>query len=140
MKLLLIIIISFISGCASKKPLPAPTLLMAKDNLLQPSVRNILDRRCIGCHSGDKPAGRLNLSSYKGVMTPSMRGGMVKNGDSENSPLIKALLGTWSSGQMPSQQQPLEWKEIKAIRRWIDSGASLKGFEERFRMSTMGSE
>lgn len=39
---------------------------------------------------------------------------------------------------MPLARPPLSWREINAIRRWIDTGATEKGYEEKFQMHSMG--
>jgi len=104
----------------------------------EPSAADVLRERCVKCHSGAKAAGKLDLSSYEGTMRPTKRGGMVVNGDANKSRLVRAMLGVDEEiGQMPNQDNPLSWREIFAVKRWINAGASKQGFTEKFQMVSM---
>ena len=113
---------------------------IANDPLIQPSVADVFNTNCIKCHSGPKAAAGLDLSSYEGAMSISKKhgGSLVVNGDSGKSRLYLAILGLDKVGQMPNMRNPLEWPDILAVKRWIDSGATQKGFYERWRMVSMG--
>ena len=70
---------------------------------------------CNQCHSGSKPAGTLDLTTYAGII----RAKVVIAGNAVASPLYKAV----SKDLMPPKGAPLNSDQITAIADWIDAGA-----------------
>ncbi len=101
-----------------------------ENSLLQPSARQVLETRCVRCHSGERPPKGIKFDSF---LTASL---FVSAFNPEKSWIMQALTGM-GKVQMPPGR-PLDWKEINAIRRWIIAGADSKSYEERMQMTSMG--
>ncbi len=79
-------------------------------------IAPLLASRCLDCHSGAKPKGKLDLSRKTGafaVGTPA-----VVPGKPANSPLWERV----AAGEMPPKK-PLPEAEQKLLKEWIESGA-----------------
>jgi len=98
--------------------------------LLQPSARQVIERRCTRCHSGERPPNGIRLENF---LTVSL---FVSAYNPEKSWIMQAMTGMGKT-QMPPMY-PLDWKEINAVRRWIIAGADSKSYEERMQMTSMG--
>jgi len=103
----------------------------------QKDIYPILQARCVSCHSGGSPAGRLDLASgnaghtgavyskltasrYAGAAEPGEP--YVTPGSARKSRLIEVLLGKTAN---PAKPHPavLRDAEKKALIEWIDLGA-----------------
>ncbi len=88
-------------------------------------VRDLAPRivsTCIDCHGGMQPAGRLNLTTFAGLLRGGDSGPIVTPGKPEDSLLIKKLKGT-AGQQMPLRKPPLEDALIQKFFTWIAEGA-----------------
>ena len=85
---------------------------------IQPIFRN----RCVRCHGVDLQKSQLRLDSRPGALRGGLSGQVVIPGRSEDSPLVKRLLGALKP-RMPFEGPPLSASEIARIRAWIDAGA-----------------
>jgi Protein of unknown function (DUF1553)/Protein of unknown function (DUF1549)/Planctomycete cytochrome C len=83
------------------------------------SIAPILARRCLDCHSGPDPKGKLDLSSRTRAMSGGKEGAAIVAGKPEESLLWDRV----ESGEMPPKS-PLSTAEKAALRDWIGSGAS----------------
>lgn len=91
-------------------------------------VAPILVEKCTGCHLEARQArGGLNMTNFAGLLRGGDNGPMLKPGDSENSMLVKKLLGTGGGNRMPQGRDPLADESIALIRKWIDEGAAFDG-------------
>ena len=90
-------------------------------------IRPIL-QRCVRCHSGDEPAGSLNLTTRALALKGGESGPALRPGKASES-LLHALV---SARKMPPKQ-PLSPEQIALLRRWIDAGAAWDGTVERKR-------
>ncbi len=91
-------------------------------------VAPILVEKCTGCHLEARQArGGLNMTNFTALLRGGDNGPMLKPGDSENSMLIKKLLGTGGGNRMPQGREPLADEVITIIRKWIDEGAAFDG-------------
>jgi mono/diheme cytochrome c family protein len=70
---------------------------------------------CVTCHSGSKPKGDLDLSSYASLMSSDD----IEAGDPNDSYLLQEV----QSGDMPPGPQKLTAAQIQAISDWIKAGA-----------------
>ena len=71
---------------------------------------------CALCHSGDDPAGGLDMSSYESVLEGGNSGPAIRPGASGVSPIV-----IWTQREdHPIQLRPAE---LGALRIWIDNGA-----------------
>lgn len=111
----------------------------AEENSLQATLssiqKNVFDVSCTtGCHSGDNPAGTLNLMNGKSfrqlvgrpLQFDSDNILLVKAGDAANSFLINKLegIGLENKGQrMPLNRGYLDTATITTIKDWINAGA-----------------
>jgi len=96
----------------------------AKNNSCQPSacdsttvtysvtIRNILNNKCQGCHSGAAPSGGVDLSNYNGVK--------AKVNDGRLWGAINHLPGF---SAMPKNGQKLSDCEVALFHKWINAGA-----------------
>ena len=80
--------------------------------------------QCIQCHAGMQPAGRLNLTTFNGLLRGGDSGPAIMPGKPKDSLLIKKLRGT-AGDRMPLRKNPLSEEVIKQFERWIADGAKL---------------
>ncbi|MFO1477365.1 MAG: c-type cytochrome domain-containing protein [Verrucomicrobiota bacterium] len=110
---------------ASKLP-PAST----KSNVTYAAdIKPILDVSCVKCHSGEKPKGRLSLTSLEGILKGGHDGKVVEPGNSASSMMVQSIahLGDQDDWMPPLHNKagigPLTKDQIGLIRAWIDQGA-----------------
>jgi uncharacterized membrane protein len=107
-------------------PVLTPTLTSPKPQPLYTDVAAIFNRQCVTCHSGRKPAERLRLDTYAGIMAGSKNGPVVVAGDPEKSELVRRIRGV-SKPRMPLKGPPWVSEEDTAlIEQWIATGANEK--------------
>ncbi|HKH68470.1 MAG TPA: DUF1549 domain-containing protein, partial [Reyranella sp.] len=87
-------------------------------------IQPIFDAQCYECHGTKKARGQLRLDRKASVFTGGMSGPAVAPGDSENSVLVRRLLGLDGEDRMPLDKDPMSDAQIALIRRWIDQGAA----------------
>jgi len=75
--------------------------------------RDILQPRCVTCHSGPNPASAIDLTAFAGAA------GQVQAGNPGASTLWQAV----SSGSMPPGGPRLSPADVKKIGDWITAGA-----------------
>jgi ankyrin repeat protein len=113
---------------------PAPPVPVKVQNSAPPGgfarqIKPLLERSCVGCHSGDKPRGGFRLDGRDALLKGGASGEpAVVPGHSEKSPLI-----AYVSGQVPDSAMPppaarerfpaLTADEVALLRAWIDHGA-----------------
>jgi len=85
-------------------------------------IRPILASRCYPCHGPDVQQHGLRLDSLQAILTGSANGKVVIPGDSQNSHIVRRLLGL-EQPQMPYGGPPLSAEQIDLVRKWIDEGA-----------------
>ncbi len=85
-------------------------------------VRPVLLARCVGCHSAQRRAGGLDLSSREALQAGGDAGPAVVPGDPEHSPLYRQVAGLDLPG-MPMGGERLAPETVAAIAAWIRGGA-----------------
>src|SRR6267143_1020931 len=85
-------------------------------------IRPILAARCYPCHGPDVQQHGLRLDSLQAILTGSANGKVVIPGDSQNSHIVRRLLGL-EQPPMPYGGPPLPSEQIDLVRKWIDEGA-----------------
>jgi hypothetical protein len=85
-------------------------------------IAPILVRRCLECHSGPQPKGKLDLTTRGGLLKGSRGGPTVVPGDSAASELWARV----AADEMPPKK-PLPDAEKKLLRAWIEKGAVWPG-------------
>lgn len=89
--------------------------------LFRDTVAPILERNCVGCHSGNKPKGGLSLVSVKSAMSGGESGASIVPGKPDESSLLDYISG--NDPEMPKDAKPLSAEEVESIRQWIAAGA-----------------
>ena len=82
------------------------------------AVAPILARRCLDCHSGSDPKGKLDLSKRASAFEGGEEGPAIVPGKTVESLLWERV----ESDEMPPKS-PLAAEEKAALRRWISDGA-----------------
>ena len=87
-------------------------------------VRPLLVGRCLDCHSGEKPAGGLDLSTREGLFQGSESGPVVEPGDPDASTLVEMVV----EGLMPPKKADrLGAGEVAILKGWVKEGATWSG-------------
>ncbi len=90
------------------------------------AVRDILEIRCLECHTAEEEKGGLVMATREDLLTGGDVGPALEPGNSAASPLVGRLrLPADDSDHMPPKKHgpPLDEPEIVALEQWIDSGA-----------------
>lgn len=82
----------------------------------QDGIADLFQRSCGACHSGDEPAGGLDISTYEGTLDGGTSGPGVVPGDPEASEIIARQVTGDHPGQFSGQ-------ELDLIKDWIERGA-----------------
>ncbi len=81
-------------------------------------IRPILSR-CVACHSGEDPAGGLDLTSRAAALRGGESGIVLHSNDAARSLVYRKV----AAGKMPPKQ-PLSRDQVALVRQWIDAGAA----------------
>ncbi|MBC7965071.1 MAG: DUF1549 domain-containing protein, partial [Fuerstia sp.] len=81
-------------------------------------IAPLIAQRCMTCHSGDEPKGKLDLSSRQKAMAGGESGIVIEPGSLEQSLLWENI----DSDQMPPKK-PLSAAEKARFKSWIAGGA-----------------
>lgn len=81
----------------------------------------IFEQSCKPCHV-DASMGKLRLDSEAALLRGGASGPAIVPGHSNDSLLIKRLLGLNDSPRMPMGGQPLSSAQMQTLRQWIDGG------------------
>ena len=77
-------------------------------------IAPIFQTSCYSCHNGDKAQGQLRLDSETAILKGGVSGKVVIAGDSQNSLLVKRLLGLGDAPRMPMGADPLPSENDRA--------------------------
>jgi Protein of unknown function (DUF1553)/Protein of unknown function (DUF1549)/Planctomycete cytochrome C len=91
-------------------------------------IKPIFEASCGNCHAGNENQGHLRLDSVAAILKGGVSGAAIVPGHSQDSLLVKRLLGLGDGPRMPMAASPLESRKINQIRAWIDY-ASFKGIK-----------
>jgi hypothetical protein len=79
---------------------------------------------CLACHDGgDDSKGGLSLLTHKTLMEGGDGGPVLVPGKSDESKLVKMLLGTAKPKMPPKDSKQPRPEEIELVRRWVEFGA-----------------
>jgi mono/diheme cytochrome c family protein len=87
-------------------------------------LASIVVTTCIDCHGGMQPSGRLNLTTFAGLLRGGDSGQIVSPGKPAESLLIKKLKGM-AGQRMPLRKEPLDDATIQKFETWVADGAKL---------------
>ena len=86
-------------------------------------VQPILQATCYECHGSQKARGGLRLDIRAAAMKGGATGLAIVPGNSEDSLIVRRMLGLDGEEQMPKDAEALPQPQIALIRAWIDQGA-----------------
>lgn len=93
---------------AAAAPAPDPNAPKYAD------ISPILAHNCVGCHSGGRPKGRLDMSTYENILS----GRAITPGNANQSRMMREI----RSGKMPPAG-PLSKADEDKLAAWINGGA-----------------
>ena len=108
------------------------TVSVAAQNSSQPSqaavdftrdIQPILQASCYECHGAKKTKAHLRLDSPAGIAKGGETGPIVVPGKSDQSLMVRRILGLDGDDRMPKDEDSLSAEQIALIRSWIDQGA-----------------
>lgn len=86
-------------------------------------IQPILDNKCSTCHSGSIKKGRLDASSYEGLLKGGKTGTSIVSGKPAESLLIKLSGRTDAPAMPPKDEEPLTPEELALLKAWVSQGA-----------------
>jgi WD40 repeat protein len=120
MNRILLAIATFVAGAA-------PQLALADDGIAPTYEKHVgpfLKTYCLGCHDGgDDSKGGLSVITFKSLMEGGDSGEVIVPGKSDESRLVKLLLGTARPKMPPKDSKQPRSEEIEIVKRWVDLGA-----------------
>ena|GEM_PF-543493 len=93
-------------------------------------IKPLLERSCVGCHSGEKPRSLFRVDSRDAILKGGASGeAAIVPGHSDESPLVDYVSGKVPSEKMPPKAQrkrfpALGTDDVALLRAWIDQGAN----------------
>ncbi len=103
---------------------PANAVDFARD------VLPILKARCVECHGAEEPESGLNLLSRAALLRGGDSGEPTAIvGKSAESYLLKVISGDDPDIRMPPEGPLLTKDEVATLKRWIDQGLAMPGFD-----------
>ncbi len=103
---------------------PAPVQAPAAVDFVR-DVQPLLERHCYECHGTKKARGRLRLHSPDHITKGGQTGAAIVPGDTEQSLLMRRVLGLDGEDRMPLDADPLSDAELATLRGWIAAGAAM---------------
>src|SRR5436309_2123381 len=85
--------------------------------LFQEKVAPIFERRCVQCHQGATPKGKLSLETAAEALAGGESGPAIVPGKPDESLLVQMIEG--DEPLMPKGAKPLSAEEVAAVRDWI---------------------
>jgi hypothetical protein len=89
----------------------------------QRDILPIFQSSCVSCHGPGKSEANLRLDSEKAVMAGGISGKLIVPGNSQESLLMKRLLGEGAAPRMPLGGNVLSKAQLDKVRTWIDKGS-----------------
>jgi WD40 repeat protein len=120
-------IFTLIGILAFDGPTPIAVNLPARDKPVSYSkeVSEILDAKCVGCHSGALSEGKLVMEDIAGMLKGGKHGPSLKPGSADESLLFKMAAHRVEPVMPPKEKKdakPLTPDELGLLKLWIDSG------------------
>jgi WD40 repeat protein len=126
--LLLAVTVASTLAAPPEKPTPIAVAVPSRKEPVSyaQEVADILDAKCVGCHSGVLAESKLNLEDVPGMLKGGKHGPAVIAGKAEQS-LLFQLAAHRAVPVMPPKdkkdQTPLTPEELGLLKLWIDAGA-----------------
>ncbi len=91
-------------------------------------IAPVVIEHCTGCHGGQRPRNRLDLTTYERMMRGGMTGVAIMPGNPSGSLLIQKIKGMAADGaRMPLNAAPLPAAVIADFEKWVAAGAKFDG-------------
>ena len=103
-------------------------------------IQPILQASCYECHGPQKTKAHLRLDSRAGITKGGESGAIVVTGNSEQSLIVRRVLGLDGDDRMPKDGDPLPPAQIALMRAWIDQGAKWPSTEPAPASQASGTE
>ncbi len=107
-------------------PVSYPTTFKEAKPGYAAKIAPILEARCVGCHNGASPSGKLSLEVPAAMLKGGKRGPSLVAGDADASLLFR-LAAHRAEPVMPPAEKgdhpPLTPVELGLLKHWIDGGA-----------------
>ena len=103
-----------------------PALAMAEGTGVFDAAREVLETRCLECHTPEKAKGELVMTTREGMIQGGEGGSSLKPGDPEASEILtRVKLSADDSDRMPPKKhgEPLSPAEIETLAAWIKADA-----------------
>lgn len=115
----------FLTACKLGTTPERPVHALAEDQYFVQFVRPLLETKCLRCHNGDFPAGRLSLTQRSGVYVPRKRDrAYIVPGDPEASRFLTSIRPGGSHPRTtPSLDSTLTPFDLAVLHEWIEDGA-----------------
>ena len=116
------------SGAVAEPPSPIAVAVPVRKEPVSfaKEVADILDAKCVGCHSGALSESKLNLEDVAGMLKGGKRGPSIVAGKADDSLLFKMAAHRVEPVMPPKEkkeQTPLTPEELGLLKLWIDHGA-----------------
>ena len=98
-------------------------LMVSTASLNAQQPLEILKTSCAGCHSGPKPAARLQLDTPEHILAGGQTGDALVPGNAASSAIITRISSTDKATRMPPFGNGLTADQIAILRDWVDKGA-----------------
>lgn len=104
----------------------AAAALQADDKIdFAKSIKPVLEKRCVECHSEKKTKGELRLDTRELALKGGDSGNAIVAGKADESLMVKRIsLPDGHDDIMPPKGDPLSKAEIELIKKWINEGAN----------------
>jgi WD40 repeat protein len=117
-----------ISTTIDDPPAPIAVSLPKRDNPVSyaKEISDILDAKCVGCHSSALSEGKLMMEDVAGMLKGGKHGPSVKPGSADESLLFQMAAHRVEPVMPPKEKKdakPLTSEELGLLKLWIDGGA-----------------
>ncbi|MCB1094238.1 MAG: c-type cytochrome domain-containing protein [Verrucomicrobiales bacterium] len=120
--LLLLFFCALNSACTTTSPPPGTSARSVSEQQFLTTVKPLVESRCSWCHSDGNPQGGLNFQDRDAIFNSSRP--FLKPGSPDTSLIYLALTRPKRHPQvMPGDGWGIAESQLKAVRKWIESGA-----------------
>src|SRR5690606_22450778 len=128
--LVLVCLLIATSARPAARDLPPGTAPQTESVDFARDILPVLEAQCYECHGPQKARGRLRLNSRGAALKGGMTGPAIVPGDSEQSLLLRRVLGLDGEDRMPLDADPLPEDQVARLRAWIEQGAPWPGEDD----------
>ncbi len=130
------------AGVVETAPAPKPMDVKAstgKETVsFSSDIAPLLVANCNGCHyEANNVRGGLRLNTFKDLLQGGDSGPIIEPGQSDDSLLVKKLLGTEGQRMPAGGRPPLSEAQITLVKTWIAEGATFDGDNQDSRLDAV---